>query len=168
MQNQHPLTDIVNQFLEQWCYQGMGYHAPDRPLCSRFRAFWARMTNEIAPPALLEEFRAELVQRGYQLATGKHPCWDGLSLRGRWNKPGSSILPARQCAMLLLFARRDQWSIVELARELTCSVPTASRTVDRLQRQGALLCVTATEDRRRVQVRLTAYGQELLNALPQP
>jgi MarR family len=168
MQNQHPLTDIVNQFLEQWCYQGMGYHAPDRPLCSRFRAFWARMTNEIAPPALLEEFRAELVQRGYQLATGKHPCWEGLSLRGRWNKPGSSILPARQCAMLLLFARRDQWSIVELARELTCSVPTASRTVDRLQRQGALLCVTATEDRRRVQVRLTAYGQELLNALPQP
>ena len=146
----------------------MGYHVPDRPLCSRFRSFWARMTNGIASSALLEEFCAELVRRGYHLATGKYPCWEGLSLRGRWNKPTSSTLPARQRAMLLLFAQRDQWSIVELARALTCSVPTASRTADRLQRQGALWCVTAPEDRRRVQVRLTAHGQELLNALPQP
>jgi DNA-binding MarR family transcriptional regulator len=87
--------------------------------------------------------------------------------RGRWNKPTNSSLPPRQRAVLLLFAQRDSWLIVELARELTCSVPTASRTVDRLQRQGALWCATATEDHRRVQVRLTAYGQELLNTLPQ-
>lgn len=125
------------------------------------------MTNGIASSTLLEEFRAELLQRGYHLAMGKHPCWEGLSLRGRWNKPTNNTLPARQRAMLLLFAQRDSWSIVELARELTCSVSTASRSVDRLQRQGALWCTTATEDRRRVQVRLTAYGQELLNTLPE-
>jgi len=125
------------------------------------------MTNGIASSTLLEEFRAELLQRGYQLAMGKHPCWEGLSLRGRRNKPTNSTLPARQRAMLLLFARRDSWSIVELARELTCSVSTASRSVDRLQRRGALWCTTATEDRHRVEVRLTAYGQELLNVLSQ-
>lgn len=125
------------------------------------------MTNGIVSSTLLEEFRAELLQRGYHLAMGKHPCWEGLSLRGRWNKPTNNTLPARQRAMLLLFAQRDSWSIVELARELTCSVSTASRSVDRLQRQGALWCTTATEDRRRVQVSLTAYGQELLNTLPE-
>jgi DNA-binding MarR family transcriptional regulator len=157
-----PFPEIVGQFLEQWCDQGMGYQAPNQPLCTKFRAFWGRVTHQAASSDLLEAFRAELLHRGYQLLAGKPAYWEGLSLRRKWKKPACSALPAQQRELLLLLAERDLWSISDLARAYKCSLPTASRTIDRLQRQGLVWCVTAPEDRRRVLVRLTARGQELI------
>jgi DNA-binding MarR family transcriptional regulator len=95
--------------------------------------------------------------------TGKPAYWKGLRLRGQWKKPPKTDLSVRKREVLLLFAQRDVWSIVELARADKCSVPTVSRAVDRLERQGLVWCVTAPEDRRRVLVRLTARGKELIN-----
>jgi DNA-binding MarR family transcriptional regulator len=140
----------------------MGYHAPNQPLCTKFRAFWVRVTHQATSSDLLETFRAELLQRGYQLLAGEPAYWEGLSLRRKWKKPACNALPAQQRELLLLLAERDLWSISELARAHKCSLPTASRTIDRLQRQGLVWCVTAPEDRRRVLVRLTARGQELI------
>ena len=166
-EDQIPFAEIVGQFLEQWCDQGTRYHAPDQPLCTKFRAFWVRLTHQAASSDVLEAFRAELLHRGYQLLAGKHAYWEGLSLRRKWKRPSCSDLPAQQREMLLLLAERDLWSISELARAQKCSLPTASRTIDRLQRQGLVWCVTAPEDRRRVLVRLTAYGEELISPCSQ-
>jgi hypothetical protein len=79
-------SEIVGQFLEQWCESGAGLHIPDEKLFPKFRAFWARTVKEAEHPALLGQFRVELAQRGYRSNGVKRPRWYGLTLRAKRRK----------------------------------------------------------------------------------
>ena len=69
-------------FLEQECMSGVQYSIADEQLFPRFRAFWKQACEELEHPALLGQFRVELVQRGFHaIPGGKRPHWVGLTLR---------------------------------------------------------------------------------------
>src|SRR5439155_7669331 len=161
---QTPFTKIVELFLEQWCETGTDSTVSDKPLCTKFHAFYTRVTKGAVSGALLEAFRADLVQRGYQLVEGKRRYWFGLTLRKKWNKPVVDW-SARQQELLLLLTQREYWSIGEIARELHLSFPTASRAVDHLKNRRLVTCGIGESNRRRVLVRLTPLGNEIGHAL---
>ena len=79
----HALTN----FLEKECAIGDDLAIADKQLFRRFRAFWDQALECFDHPALLGQFRVELMQRGFLSAsTGKHPRWLGLTLRSQDNK----------------------------------------------------------------------------------
>ena len=78
-----PFSEVVDQFLEQWCVSGNGLHVVDKALFPKFRAFWTQMTGKKEHPALMGQFRVELTQRGFRSNGAKRPRWYGLDLRKR-------------------------------------------------------------------------------------
>jgi hypothetical protein len=74
-------SEIVGNFLAQWCQVEEGLRVSDRRLFQAFRAYWRGVAPEGAHPALLGQFRVELTERGYQSSGGKRPHWYGLALR---------------------------------------------------------------------------------------
>lgn len=80
------LALALTHFLEQECITGMNYSIDDDTFFSSFQMFWSKAAEYVDHPALLGQFRVELVQRGYQAkAGGKHPRWLGLTLRSYMN-----------------------------------------------------------------------------------
>jgi DNA-binding MarR family transcriptional regulator len=69
---------------------------------------------------------------------------------------------ARQVTLLWLVKRSPGLSLAELAAEEGISPPALSGYVDRLERAGLLERVRSSEDRRRVGLRLTDEGAQLL------
>ena len=69
---------------------------------------------------------------------------------------------SRQVTLLWLVRGRPGTSLRELAAEEGISAPSLSGHVDRLERLGLIERVRATDDRRRVGLRLTAEGVKLL------
>src|SRR5215211_7230813 len=69
---------------------------------------------------------------------------------------------ARQVTLLWLVKRNPGLSLAELAAEEGISPPALSGHVDRLERAGLIERVRASEDRRRVGLRLTDEGSRLL------
>jgi DNA-binding MarR family transcriptional regulator len=69
---------------------------------------------------------------------------------------------ARQVTLLWLVKRSPGLSLAELAAEEGISPPALSGYVDRLERAGLLERVRSSEDRRRVGLRLTDDGAQLL------
>lgn len=82
------LSEVLTHFLEQKCVMGMQYAIDDNTLFLSFREFWSQSSEHMDHPALLGQFRVELVQRGYQAkAGGKYPRWSGLTLRTQSQEP---------------------------------------------------------------------------------
>lgn len=163
-QEQQDFRELVSRFLERWCDFGAELSVSDRPLSTKFRDFWARVTKTSASSTPLDAFHAELMQRGYRLVTGPHPSWVGLKLRKKYRKPSTRNLSERQSEVLMLLTQRELWSVTEIARALKCSLTTASRAVDRLERMRLVRCTPEAADPRRLQVRLTALGNETAQA----
>ena len=69
---------------------------------------------------------------------------------------------SRQVTLLWLVRGRPGTSLRELAAEEGISAPSLSGHIDRLERLGLLERVRATDDRRRVGLRLTTEGTKLL------
>ena len=69
---------------------------------------------------------------------------------------------ARQATLLWLVKRSPGLSLAELAAEEGISPPALSGYVDRLERAGLLERVRSSEDRRRVGLRLTDEGAQLM------
>jgi DNA-binding MarR family transcriptional regulator len=164
IQEQQDFRELVSSFLDRWCDCGAELSVSDRPLSTKFRDFWTRVTKTSASTTPLDEFHAELIQRGYLLVAGPHPIWSGLKLRKKYRRPPTSNLSERQSEVLTLLTQRDLWSVTEIARALKCSLTTASRTVDRLERKRLVRCTTEATDPRRLQVRLTTLGSESVQA----
>ena len=77
-----PLARALTRFLEQQCVRGEHYTIPDDLLFSRFHTFWIQAPEYFDHPALLGQFRIELIQQGFHTnPTGKWPHWSGLTLR---------------------------------------------------------------------------------------
>ena len=74
-------SDIVDQFISQYCRLGSGLNISDRTLFPVFRAFWISRAHATPHPALLGQFRVELAGRGYRSNGRKRPCWYGLALQ---------------------------------------------------------------------------------------
>jgi DNA-binding MarR family transcriptional regulator len=68
----------------------------------------------------------------------------------------------RQATLLWLVKRSPGLSLAELAAEEGISAPALSGYVDRLERAGLIERVRSSEDRRRVGLRLTEAGSQLL------
>lgn len=72
----------VTRFLEQQCVVGAPYSITDEHLFALFKAFWSQAPEQFDHPALLGQFRVELVERGFQAEpAGKLPQWLGLTAR---------------------------------------------------------------------------------------
>ncbi len=74
----------VTRFLEQQCVVGAPYSIADERLFALFKAFWNHAPERYDHPALLGQFRVELVERGFHAEPGrKSPHWLGLTARKR-------------------------------------------------------------------------------------
>ena len=71
-------------------------------------------------------------------------------------------ITARQATLLWLIKRRPGLSLAELAAEEDISPPALSGHVDRLEAAGLVERTRSETDRRRVGLRLTAAGEQLL------
>ena len=72
---------------------------------------------------------------------------------------------ARQATLLWLVKRSPGLSLAELAAEEGISPPALSGNVDRLERAGLLERIRASEDRRRVGLRLTPEAGKLMRRI---
>lgn len=77
---QQDFTDLVDHFIRRYCRFGNGLSISDRSLFSEFRAFLKATAPDIQHPALLGQFRVELVERGFRSNGKKRPRWYGLTL----------------------------------------------------------------------------------------
>jgi hypothetical protein len=77
---QQGFSEIVDQFITQYCRVGSGLHIADRTLFPAFRAFWIATAPETSHPALLGQFRVALTERGFRSNGPKRPRWYGLTL----------------------------------------------------------------------------------------
>ena len=71
-------------------------------------------------------------------------------------------ITARQATLLWLIKRRPGLSLAELAAEEDISAPALSGHVDRLETAGLVERIRSSPDRRRVGLRLTEEGSQLL------
>ena len=74
-------------------------------------------------------------------------------------------MTARQATLLWLVKRSPGLSLAELAAEEGISPPALSGNVDRLERAGLLERIRASEDRRRVGLRLTPEAGKLMRRI---
>lgn len=79
----------------------------------------------------------------------------------------AGLTPQQHQAMLAIkgFPKRDYTSVSELAERLQLKHHSAVGLADRLVRRGLLRRTPAREDRRRVELRLTAKGEALIERL---
>ncbi len=80
---------------------------------------------------------------------------------GETNTEGLTLA---QYQLLAAFGDREEWPVGELAEAGGVAPPTATRMLDGLVREGIVERSHCKEDRRRVNVRLTAAGSRLLRA----
>src|SRR2546430_11633830 len=77
----------MTRFLEQQCVIGASYSVADEHLFTRFKAFWLQAPERFDHPALLGQFRVELVERGFHAKPGgKWPHWFRLTTREQDNQ----------------------------------------------------------------------------------
>jgi hypothetical protein len=77
---QQEFSEIVDQFILQYCRVGPGLNISDRMLFPTFRAFWRASAPEAQHPALLGQYRVALAERGFTSNGHKRPRWYGLAL----------------------------------------------------------------------------------------
>ena len=77
---QQEFSEIVGQFILQYCRVGPGLNISDRTLFPTFRTFWIATAHESPHPALLGQFRVEMAERGFRSNGQKRPRWYGLTL----------------------------------------------------------------------------------------
>jgi DNA-binding MarR family transcriptional regulator len=82
--------------------------------------------------------------------------------RGLRNETEQVGITARQATLLWLIRDRPGLSLAELAAEEDISPPALSGNVDRLEAAGLVERVRSSDDRRRVGLRLTEEGSQLL------
>ena len=73
----------------------------------------------------------------------------------------SSITP-RQLEVLTFLARRDHWSVGEVATAMGVSSAAATKAIARLERKGLVTRSIDMMDRRCVNVRITRSGSETI------
>jgi DNA-binding MarR family transcriptional regulator len=76
-------------------------------------------------------------------------------------KRKSPPLTSRQREVLTMLSRQEQWSIVEIAKELGVSAAAASKAVTRLELRGLVTRSDNQMDGRRIDVRLTGKAAEM-------
>lgn len=77
----------TTRFLEQRCVIGALYSIADEQLFALFKAFWIQAPERFDHPALLGQFRVELVERGFHAEPGgKWPHWLSLTTRKQDNQ----------------------------------------------------------------------------------
>ena len=70
----------MTRFLEQQRVIGAEYSIADEHLFALFKAFWLQAPERFDHPALLGQFRVELVEHGFHAEPGgKWPHWFGLT-----------------------------------------------------------------------------------------
>ncbi len=69
---------------------------------------------------------------------------------------------ARQLEVLAFLRRREQWLVGEVADALGVSSAAATKAITRLERKGLVVRSVNVIDRRRVDVRVTRAGSELI------
>lgn len=72
-----------------------------------------------------------------------------------------SVTP-RQTEVLTLLAKRDHWSVGEIASKLEVSSAAATKAIARLERKGLVTRSVDMMDRRCVNVRITRAGSDML------
>ncbi len=77
---QQGFSEIVDQFITQYCRLGPGLHIADKALFPAFRAFWIATVPGASHPSLLGQFRVDLAERGFRSNGQKRPRWYGLTL----------------------------------------------------------------------------------------
>jgi len=81
MSNGKDFSEIVSQFLEEWCEDGADLHVTELALFEKFRVFWAQVTHKWIHEASFDEFHAEMKRRGYRFVRNPRRAWYGLRLR---------------------------------------------------------------------------------------
>lgn len=76
-----------------------------------------------------------------------------------------SVTP-RQIEVLTFLARRDHWSVGEVASNFRVSSAAATKAIARLERKGLVTRSIDMMDRRCVNVRLTHAGHDVLHDAP--
>jgi DNA-binding MarR family transcriptional regulator len=76
-----------------------------------------------------------------------------------------SVTP-RQLEVLAFLARRDHWSVGEVANALHVSSAAATKAIARLERKGLVTRAIDLVDRRCVNVSVTRVGAEAIRQLP--
>ncbi len=80
---------------------------------------------------------------------------------------GESVnVTPRQTEVLTFLARRDHWSVGEIASNLGVSSAAATKAVARLERKGLVTRSVDVMDRRCVNVRITHAGNDILHHTP--
>lgn len=93
----------------------------------------------------------------------------GIAIHSRAMASGSGLtVPQLLCLKALGDAAPERMTVAELAARVSLSPTTTSRIVERLVRAGLVDRDRAAEDRRRVQLSLTAAGRRRHRRLPQP
>lgn len=76
-----------------------------------------------------------------------------------------SVTP-RQIEVLTFLARRDHWSVGEIASNLGVSSAAATKAILRLERKGLVTRSIDMMDRRCVNVRITHAGGDIVRNVP--
>lgn len=79
-ERQLEFSEIVDQFIIQYCRVSPGLNISDKALFPAFRTFWIATAHGTQHPALLGQFRVALAERGYTSNGHKRPRWYGLTL----------------------------------------------------------------------------------------
>lgn len=74
----------------------------------------------------------------------------------------STTITPRQLEVLAFLARREHWSVGEVASALGVSSAAATKAVSRLERKGMVTRSVNMLDRRCVDVQVTRSGNELI------
>jgi DNA-binding MarR family transcriptional regulator len=80
-------------------------------------------------------------------------------------RASTSITP-RQLEVLAFIARREHWSVGEVASALGVSSAAATKAIVRLERKGMVTRSVDMMDRRCVNVRITRSGNEVVRQAP--
>ncbi len=107
-----------------------------------------------ATPFVIEESTAHLVSLASRLFT--------RALQERLGRYGVSVA---QWSMLLLLWEEESLTQKELSRRQQIEEPTATRTLQRMERDGLIRRIQDREDNRRRRVVLTERGRELCSEL---
>ena len=79
--DQENFSELVSQFLAQWCEDGADLHVTELALFAKFRVFWAQSTRHWIHEASYQEFHTEMLRQGYRFARTPRRTWFGLKLR---------------------------------------------------------------------------------------
>ena len=81
----------------------------------------------------------------------------------RMGLPITTKVTAPQLVMLLTISGKGVCRASQLSKEIKISAPTVTGFVDRLMREGYLVRIPDTNDRRAINIKLTPKGEHLVN-----